>query len=323
MRSRPSSSSRASWHQEVRDLRLGRGVERGQRLVEDDHRRARPRAPGRSRCAAAGRPRTRAGSRRAAPAGRPTCSRSSATRAAPLCARREPEDGEARRRSARRPCRRGLSDENGFWNTICRRASSRGRAPRVSGRTSRPSNRIVPESGARPSRRPPARASTCRSPTRRRGRRSGRVRRRGSRRRRHGPGRPRAARTRRRRRRARGRSTRSSGAERVDGAGERRVRSTGTSGGTASRQQCSSAYGQRGWNAQPGGMLRGVGGAPGIATSGSVGRLRMRQRVEEPARVRVPRVAEHVVRGRRPRRPGPRRRPRRGRRSPRARRGRA
>ena len=44
--------------------------------------------------------------------------------------------------------RRGLSEENGFWKTICRRTSSRGRAPRVSGLTSRPSKRTVPDRGA-------------------------------------------------------------------------------------------------------------------------------------------------------------------------------
>ena len=89
------------------------------------------RAPGRSRCAAAVRPRTHADSRaphlpevRPAP-GAPPPARRFAREATPRTASAPPIWSPTRRR--------GLSDENGFWNTIWRRASSGG-ARRVSGR---------------------------------------------------------------------------------------------------------------------------------------------------------------------------------------------
>ena len=154
-----------------------------------------------------------------------------------------------------------------------------------------------------------ARASTCRSRTRRQGRRSARARL--------------SARA---RDRANARAAAPlvldddvSGARarlmrrRKGSTGQARRRApTGTSGGhvDAARRRRRSA--QRGWKAQPGGSGRGVGGAPAIADERLlVGRLRMRQRVEQRARVRVPRPLQHVLASGRTRRRGPRRRSRR------------
>ena len=61
---------------QVQHLRLHRDVERRRRLVADQERAARSTARGRSRCAAAGRPRTGAGTCRRRPAASPTCSSS-------------------------------------------------------------------------------------------------------------------------------------------------------------------------------------------------------------------------------------------------------
>ena len=95
-----------------------------------------------------------------------------------------------------------------------------------------------------------------------------------------------------------------------------------TSAGTCTRQS-SCAKAQRGLNAQPGGMLPGLGGEPGIATSGWSRRAR-----GAAARRAAPACTDGAGGGARPRasptrRPGPRRRSRRGRRSPTSRRGRA
>ena len=142
--SRPSSSSRASVDEQVRDLRLRRRVERGERLVEHDHRRVggeRARDRDALPLAAA---RTRAGSaRRRPPGGRPA--RAAPRPAAPRCARGTRPSTSSASASCAPTCRRGLSDENGFWKTICSRAElARPRAARRAARTSRPSKRTVP-----------------------------------------------------------------------------------------------------------------------------------------------------------------------------------
>ena len=79
--------------QQVQDLRLHRDVERRGRLVADDQLRLRPPARGRSRCAGAGRRRTRADSARSASRRRPTWSTSVSRRGA---ARRGVELGPQR-----------------------------------------------------------------------------------------------------------------------------------------------------------------------------------------------------------------------------------
>ena len=104
--------------QQVDDRGLHRDVERRDRLVADDELRVAWRARGRCR---------RAASRRRSSGGR--SGRRSATAAAPgrAARRRAPEcPPSARGRSARSAARairrtvlRGLSDEFGFWNTIC------------------------------------------------------------------------------------------------------------------------------------------------------------------------------------------------------------
>ena len=85
---RPSSSRQP--HQQLEDLRLHHHVERGRRLVGEQHLAARRRAPSRSRRAGACRPRTRAGSgrrgrRRCRPAraARRTCARAALPVAVP------------------------------------------------------------------------------------------------------------------------------------------------------------------------------------------------------------------------------------------------
>ena len=77
-------------HEQLEDLRLHHHVERGRRLVGEQHLRASRRAPSRSRPAGASRPRTRAGSGRP---GRPRCRRARAARRpalAPPCRSRRP-----------------------------------------------------------------------------------------------------------------------------------------------------------------------------------------------------------------------------------------
>ena len=151
--------------------------------------------------------------------------------------------------------RRGLSEANGFWKTIWMRASSR--LARLAARAAqRPVRRAAPRPPSRgdePDGRL-ARASTCRSPTRRRARRSARARPRCSRPRRRAPGRGRG-----RGRRPRGRESRAALIAAPNGStwqASRRVAETATSGGTSTRH-CSAAYGHRGWNAQPAGRARG------------------------------------------------------------------
>ena len=122
MRRRPRSNSRAS-STEVRDLRLRRGVERRQRLVEDDDGRVRRERTGDGDALAlAARELVWIAARGSF--GKPDLHEESAIWAA-RC------DREARpsTASASPICsptrRRGLSEENGFWKTICRRTSSR------------------------------------------------------------------------------------------------------------------------------------------------------------------------------------------------------
>ena len=304
--------------EQVRDLRLCRGVERGERLVEDDHRRVRGERPrDRDPLPLTARELVRVAARGAGRRGRPGSS-SSAIRAG---------------RSARVPrrsvlsaspicsptLRRGLSEENGFWNTICSRASSRGRARRVE-RSHLPALEADrPGERARPSPRRRGRASTCRSRTRRRARRSG----------------PRAtsrlapatARTGPRPRRSYSTTTSSSASAASRAARGRRGRracgrSRGASGGTDSRQD-SSAYGQRGWKAQPGRdaprrrrrTRRSRRAGPQAPPDAAARRAALACRGAAAGRARPP--------GRLPRRCGLRRTPRHGRRSPRARRDRA
>ena len=135
--------------EEVRDLRLRRGVERGERLVEHDHGRARRRAPARSRCAAAGRPRTRAGSLRAAAAGRPTWSSSVATRAPTAAQRgRAPSDAQRLADLLADPAPRVERRERVLEHHLQPRELARTRAAGRAAGPRCPSKRIVPAAGA-------------------------------------------------------------------------------------------------------------------------------------------------------------------------------
>ena len=155
---------------QVQHLRLHRHVERGRRLVADEERAGWSTARGRSRSAAAGRPRTGADTwRRRRPRGRPASSSAAtrvvdraASRSAGRCAR----IGSATMSATRQ---RGLRLAYGSWKIICmprargalraRRRRRRRRARRRRTRSSRAS--------ARTSRRSAAQPSTCRSPIRR------------------------------------------------------------------------------------------------------------------------------------------------------------
>ncbi len=130
--------------EQVEDLRLHRDVERRDGLVADDQLRVQRRARGRRRCAAAGRPRTRAGSGCSARgSGRRRCEQ---LLHAPLDLRLGAELVHLRRASATmKPTRlRGFSDAYGSWKIII---ISR-RNGRISARESRvmswPRNVIVP-----------------------------------------------------------------------------------------------------------------------------------------------------------------------------------
>ena len=187
--------------EQVRDLGLRRGVERRQRLVEHDHRRPRGERLGdRDPLALPAGKLVRVAARAPASESDLVEQLRNSGRPGPHAAR-----GRAcsRFRSICSPTRRrGLSEEKGFWKTSWSRASSRGQAPRVSGLTSGPRSESC-RKRARPCRPRPAQASTCRSRTRRRGRRFDRARPRRSHRRRPAPARRRGARTRRQRSRAR------------------------------------------------------------------------------------------------------------------------
>ena len=108
----------AQVEEQVQDLALDRHVERRHGLVADDEVRARGRAPGRSRCAGAGRRRTRAGSagcsraagRRARASPRPSC-RAPCGPSSPWASRPSPMMSLTGIR--------GLSDPNGSWKMIC------------------------------------------------------------------------------------------------------------------------------------------------------------------------------------------------------------
>ena len=181
---------RAQLREQVQHRRLDRDVERRHRLVGDQHARARARARARSRRAAAGRPRTDADGRRARAARRPTSSSSSRQRA-------------SIRAFGTIPCARSNSDERLLAPSSAGSATSTdpgtpsgsAGARRARGCASAPR----PRSGsrlrsARRGRRCSGRASTCRSPTRRRARASRPARARGRRRRpRAAPPRPLAA----------------------------------------------------------------------------------------------------------------------------------
>ena len=155
--------------EQVDDLGLGRDVERAHRLVEHHQLAVRARAPGDRRSAAADRPRARAGSGRARPASRPTrpikltgaigaarCPRARAARASVRAARRA-------------TVALGSNDEYGSWNTSCMLAAQRAqlasRARSVMSRAVEGSCRRWGRAAAAPG----GRASTCPSPTRRRG----------------------------------------------------------------------------------------------------------------------------------------------------------
>ena len=260
---------------------------------------------------------------RSRPAGRPARA-APTTRLRPTARSRGPR--RARPSAICEPIvRRGFSDENGFWKTICSRTCSRGRARRAERRAAAcPRRRSSPAVGAssptaarasdvlpqpdladeaddlpaldgearagdRPHGRLPAAAVDSTSTSCELEQRS-----------------------------CRGRtgSTRTGEAAAVGELDERRHARCGTTSTRVAR----SAGGTR----SPDGRRGGVGGAPGIGTSAAplVG-LRMRQRLEQAARVRVARVAGARRPSGRTRRRGRRRRSSAGRRSTTSRRGRA
>ena len=106
----------------------------------------RRRARGRSRCAGVGRRRTGAGS---APRRRPTMPTSSSSAAVRCLAASSWRCPASVSPSAicEPIVRRGLSDANGFWKTICTRACSRLPALRVQRRRAAPSSRTCPARG--------------------------------------------------------------------------------------------------------------------------------------------------------------------------------
>ena len=142
MRSRPRPSSRERLDEQVRELRLRRGVERGERLVEHDHRRVGG---------------ERAGDRDALPlpagelvrepvgGGRRQADELEQLRDAGRRGAARGRACRARRRAASPTLRRGLSDEYGFWKTSWSRTRSRGPARRRrAASTSRPRRRPSP-----------------------------------------------------------------------------------------------------------------------------------------------------------------------------------
>ena len=169
---------------QVQHLRLHRDVERGRRLVADEEAAARSTARARSRSAAAGRRRTDADTSRRRRAARPTCASSAATRAATsargVCRRlradRLGDDvGDA---PARIEARVGILEDH--LHPAPRRRSCAAPSARPSPASD---DAVVARScraSARRGRRSAARPSTCRSPTRRRGRASRPWRSRGS-----------------------------------------------------------------------------------------------------------------------------------------------
>ena len=102
--------------QQVEDLHAHRHVERADRLVADEQPRAAARWPGRWRSAAAGRPRTRAGSARATPgrARRPRAPRRSGRRGRPSTSRHTSGS-----RMIEAIVIRGSSELSGSCSTIC------------------------------------------------------------------------------------------------------------------------------------------------------------------------------------------------------------
>ncbi len=288
MSSRPDVELARQLGQEVRELSLRRRVERRERLVERDHRRVRRERTGdrdpltlaarelvwKPVGGGVGQP-DEAAQLLHAPAAR------SRARFRPMpSASCEPIE------------RRGLSDEYGFWKTSWRRTRLRGRARRVSAVTGSPSKRTLPAAiGTSPT---AARASVdfphpdsptsptiCPRSTLRSAPATAAMR---------AP--PRrsystttfssssAALI----RRAKG-STGTGEAPRVDGHerghldAARVAARTRSAGGTSSRPESGPD----------------VGGAPRDRRQRLVGGLRMRQRVEQRARVRVPRPLEHVL----------------------------
>ena len=318
IRRRPSSNSRASVDEEVRDLRLRGRVERGQRLVEDDHRRAWRERPGdRDALPLPARELVRIAAHR-------TCREADLLQElrhprAPLRTRGDAEDGERTTDLVADPTTRVERRERVLEHHLETRQLAWSRAPGqwphlLPLEPDRPGDRCDHADGGTGERRLAAARLADEADDLRR------VRRRGSRRRRHGRGRPRAARTRRRPRPARGRATRSS-AQGVDGAGERAPvhRNERRDGGPALLQGVGAARVER----AAGRHVPRRGRRPRDGDERSRGRLRMRERVEEAARVRVARARRERPSASPPRRPGRRRTRPRGRRSPRGRRGRA
>ncbi len=128
---------------QVEYLRLDRDVKRGDRLVGDDDLAAAARAPGPSRCAAAARRRTRAGSggpRRRA--GRPR--RAARPPWPAVRARCRSAGPPAARRSARTTGIRGSSAAAESWNIICRSRRRRRKSPAPLAARSRPSKATEP-----------------------------------------------------------------------------------------------------------------------------------------------------------------------------------
>ena len=154
--------------QQVQDLRLHRHVERAGRLVADRSASARPPARARSRCAGAGRRKTRADSGISSSGSRPTCFSSSSTRAAGAVRRCRATPSAAMPSSTISITRmRGLSELYGSWNMIWKSLRSGRSSPRRAAspdrrrRTARCRRSAAPAAGCLC---PP---SSCRSRTRR------------------------------------------------------------------------------------------------------------------------------------------------------------
>ena len=145
IRVRPSSARRSL--EQVQDLGLDRDVEGRHRLIAHEQVAVRRTGPARYRSAAAGRPRTRAGSGPRSAALRPTRSSRLATRA------RAPWPSRSRRSPTVPPMIsptviRGSSDVKGSWKTIPMRRRMRAKRGPPEVRDVRPVEQHAPASGS-------------------------------------------------------------------------------------------------------------------------------------------------------------------------------